>query len=108
MSAESLFPMDESDRVELEVAIKGLMFCFTHANTEIYTYRRHPEVNHVYHQYYEDNFDKQIAIFDAPELIEQLRELCFSERILSRPSDWDEKAWIAYHNQKLEQELDEL
>lgn len=105
---ESLFPIDEMDTAELTISIKGMMFVMSHANTELYTYRRHPEVNHVYHQYYEDNFDKQIAIFDAPELIEQLRELCFSERILSRPSDWDEKSFLAYQRQKLEQDLDEL
>lgn len=106
--SESLFPMDDSDRVELEVAIKGLMFCFTHANTEIYTYRRHPEVNHIYHQYYEDNSDKQIAIFDSEDLIETLRELNFGERILCKPTDWDESAFLQFHKEKLERELDEL
>lgn len=108
--SESLFPMDESDEVALEISVKGLFFIFSHANTELYTYRKYPEVNHIYHQYYdkEDGKEKQIAIFEAPDLIEQLRELNFGERILCKPTDWDESAYIQFHNQKLEKELDEL
>ncbi len=104
---ETLFPYEPVDMIALEVEIGGVAFTLTHANTEIYTYRRHPEVNHVYHSYYEER-DKQLAIFDCMPLVEQLRELCFGERIQPRPTEWDEKAYEDYQRKILEKELDEL
>lgn len=41
-------------------------------------------------------------------LIEQLRELCFGERILPRPTDWDERAFEEYNRRTLEKELEAL
>jgi len=105
---EPLFPFEPVDMVELAIEIGGTAFTLTHTNTEIYTYRRHPEVNHVYHSYFEDHQDRQIAVFDCMPLIEQLRELCFGERILPRPTDWDEKAFEEYNRKTLEKELEAL
>lgn len=104
--SETLFPQDQP--VELEIVIGGMEFVLTHANTEIYTYRRHPEVNHVYHQYFVDHQDKQMAVFDSDDLIEQLRGLNFPERIPSTPTSWDESAFLTHQRIKLERELDEL
>lgn len=105
---EPLFPYEPVDMVELAVNIGGIAFTLTHANTEIYTYRRHPEVNHVYHTYFEDHSDRHIAVFDCMPLIEQLRELCFGERIQPRPTDWDEQAYCDYQAKLLEKELEAL
>lgn len=105
---ESLFPRDESDEVALEVALSGVHFTLTHANTEIYTYRRNPEVNHIYHTYREEDTDKQLAVFGVMDLIETLRELNFGERVQSRPTNWDEKAYLTYEQQKLDKELEGL
>ena len=105
---ETLFPYEPIDMTALEVRIGDVAFTLTHANTEIYTYRRHPEVNHVYHTYFEEHSDKQIAVFDCMGLIEQLRELCFGERIQPRPTEWDEKAFEEYNRRTLEKELEAL
>lgn len=105
---ESLFPMDETDEVALEIAIGGISFVLTHANTELYTYRKYPEVNHIYHTYRDDGTEKQMAIFDAPDMIDALRELNFGERITPRPTTWDEAAFIEHQRKKLEQELEDL
>ena len=105
---ESLFPYEPVDMVELAVEIGGTAFSLTHANTEIYTYRRHPEVNHIYHVYYLDHAEKNLAVFSCMPLIEQLRELCFSERIQSRPTEWDEKAYAEYQANLLDVELRDL
>ena len=105
---ESRFPPHETDEAALEIALGGISFVLTHANTEIYSYRRYPEVNHIYHTYRDEGTDKQMAIFECPDIIEVLRELNFGERITPRPTEWDEKAFIEHQRQKLEKELDEL
>lgn len=105
---EALFPRDESDEIALEVAISGVQFTLTHANTEIYTYRRNPEVNHIYHTYREELTDKQLAVFGVAELIETLRELNFGERIQPRPTQWDEQAYLSWQQQRMEAELEGL
>ena len=105
---ESLFPLDESDSVALEIAIGGISFVLTHANTEIYSYRKHPEVNHIYHTYYDEHTDRQMVIFDCPDMIDSLRELNFGERITPRPTDWDEKAFLEHQRKVLERELEDI
>lgn len=107
-SPESLFPRDETDEVALEITLSGLSFTLTHANTEIYTYRRNEEVNHIYHTYRAEDTDKQLAIFGVAELIETLRGLNFGERIQPRPTLWDEQAFMSYQQNKLEAELEDL
>lgn len=108
ISPETLFPFDESDEVALEITLSGIALTLTHANTELYTYRRWPEVNHVYHTYREDDTDKQTAIFNAPDLIDTLRGLNFGERIQPRPTHWDESAYMQWQAQQLEKDLEGL
>ena len=106
--SETLFPMDASDEVALEVNVSGEAFTFTHANTTLYTYRRYPEVNHIYHVYSIEGEEKQLAIFGVSEVIETLRGLNSAERITPRPTNWDEQAYMEWQRQQLEAELGEL
>lgn len=107
MKFESLFPPDEDDSASLEIKLGETALSLSHCNTVIYSYRRHPEVNHVYHVWF-DETDQQTAIFSCEALIEILREHNFKEVIESRPTEWDEKAFVEFQRKTLESDLDNL
>lgn len=104
---ERLYPPDPP--MEVTICLQGVERILHGTDTTVYRWALHPELDHVYHVYRDEEGDeRQLALFGADHLMTHLEAQGFYSVVNGAISDWDVKAFLAWQSQVLEQELDEL
>ena len=104
---EALFPPEPP--TELNVCVGGVERALHDTDTTVYRWVRHPELDHAYHTYRDDEgSERQIAMFGHTALLDLLEGLGFHTVKNGKITDWDVQAYLEWQRQVLESELDEL